>query len=71
MDIEGKLCHFLDDKGRLTAFPAKRKMKLYALVFLASKFLPDTQYTEKAVNDLINRYTAFQDPAPLRRELCD
>ena len=31
------LKNFLDGNGVLTAFPAKRKMKLYALCYLAEK----------------------------------
>ena len=35
MELEHILRNFLDGNGKLTAFPAKRKMKLYALLYLA------------------------------------
>lgn len=37
-EISYTLRNFLDSAGRLTAFPAKRKMKLYALVYLSGVF---------------------------------
>ena len=40
-----RLENFLDAENRLTAFPAKRKMKLQALVYLAGKFEKDKRYT--------------------------
>ena len=57
-----QLRNFLDEEGRLTAFPAKRKMKHLALAYLAGKFQPGARYTEKEINQLL-------DPATLRREL--
>lgn len=60
---------FLDESGRLTAFPAKRKKKLHALVFLSQKFEPDRVYSEKEVNELLCSWHTFNDPATLRREL--
>lgn len=60
---------FLDGNGRLTAFPAKRKMKLYALMYLSEKFEKDRSYTEKEVNALLCEWHTFGDPATLRREL--
>lgn len=65
------LKNFLDDEGRLIKFPAKRKMKLYALFFLAQAFEADREYTEKEVNALLNERHTFADPATLRRELFD
>ena len=66
-----ELKNFLNADGRLTAFPAKRKMKVYALIFLADKFEAGRTYTEKEVNDLLNEWHTFGDPATLRRELYD
>ncbi len=63
------LKNFLDSEGRLTAFPAKRKMKLHALIFLSQKFEKGRTYTEKEVNELLCRWHTFCDPATLRREL--
>lgn len=62
---------FLDDSGRLTALPAKRKMKLHAFIYLSDKFIKGKVYTEKEVNALINEWHTYGDPVTLRRELCD
>ena len=48
-----QLRNFLDEEGRLTAFPAKRKMKHLALAYLAGKFQPGARYTEKEINQLL------------------
>lgn len=69
MDLKTKLVNFLDSSGRLIAFPAKRKMKLYALAYLADKFESEKAYTEKEVNALLEQWHTFGDPATLRREL--
>ena len=63
------LKNFLDADHKLIQFPAKRKMKLQALFYLASKFDKEKVYTEKEVNDLLNQWHTFGDPATLRREL--
>ena len=60
---------FLDSQGKLKAFPAKRKKKLSALVYLAGKFEQGKTYTEQEVNELLNQWHLFGDPATLRREL--
>lgn len=62
---------FLDGAGRLTALPAKRKMKLHAFVYLSEKFVAGRVYTEREVNALLNEWHTYGDPVTLRRELCD
>lgn len=64
-----ELERFLDSQHRLKQFPAKRKMKLLALDYLAKKFEPGRIYTEKQVNELLELWHTFKDPATLRREL--
>lgn len=64
-----ELKNFLDADGRLNAFPAKHKMKVYALIFLADKLEKGRVYTEKEINDALNEWHTFGDPATLRREL--
>lgn len=71
MEPEKILKNFLNDAGKLTAFPAKRKMKLYALLFLAQKIAPDREYTEREINEILLSWHTFSDPATLRRELYD
>ena len=63
------LMPFMDQEGRLTALLAKHKKKLMALWYLAGKIEADRQYTEPEINDLLDEWTRFHDPATLRREL--
>lgn len=67
--MNGILQSFLDENGRLTAYPSKRKMKLYALIYIAEKIEKDMVYTEKEINSLLDKWHTFNDPATLRREL--
>ena len=60
---------FLNEKGQLTHLPAKRKKQLAALYYLSSKFAEGQDYTEAQVNDLLDCWTTFHDPATLRREM--
>lgn len=60
---------FLDENGRLTAYPSKRKMKLYAMIYLAEKIEKDRIYSEREINEVLNEWHTFGDPATLRREL--
>lgn len=71
MELQQLLKNFLNNDGQLTAFPSKRKMKFYALMYLAPNFKAETKYTEKEVNEIINRHITFNDAATLRREMYD
>ena len=71
MDLTHILRNFLDRDGKLTAFPAKRKMKIYCLFYLAQKFEPEKDYTEQEINNVLLDWHTFADPATLRRELYD
>ena len=71
MELTHILRNFLDANGKLTAFPAKRKMKLYALLYLSQKISADTDFTEREINDILLNWHTFADPATLRRELYD
>ena len=62
---------FMDSQGRLRLFPARRKLKIRCLVYLAAKFEAGRVYTEREVNELLTRWHTFGDPATLRRELYD
>ncbi len=55
--------------GQLTQIPMRQKKKLVILRWLASKFQPDTLYTEREVNAIIT--PVHQDFATLRRDLVD
>lgn len=71
MELTHILRNFLNDDGKLTAFPAKRKMKVYCLFYLAQKFEAEKDYTEKEINNVLLDWHTFADPATLRRELYD
>lgn len=62
---------FLNEAGRLTALPVKKRKRLPALYYLSEKFESNRDYSELEVNDILDSATAFHDPATLRRELCD
>ena len=64
-----ELGHFLDAQERLKQLPARRKMKLKAIAYLAGKFEAEKPYAEREVNEVLNRWHTFGDPATLRREL--
>lgn len=68
-NFESTLAPFLNSGGRLVLLPAKNKKKLYALWYIWGKFSFNRDYSEKEVNDTINEWTTFLDPATLRREL--
>lgn len=68
-DMTEILKNFLDESGRLTAYPSKRKKKLYALIYIAEKIEKGKGYTEKEINAALNKWHTFNDPATLRREL--
>lgn len=71
MELAYILRNFLDENGKLTAFPAKRKMKIYCLFYLTQKFDEGKDYTEREINDILLDWHTFADPATLRRELYD
>lgn len=56
-------------RGRLIAFPAKRKNRLSVLAVLAETFHLNQEYTEDEVNRLLLRY--YDDYCTLRRALVD
>lgn len=61
--------NFLNEAGQVTAFPAKRNMKMVVLLYLSEKFEKGRIYTEKEVNALLDQWHTFNDCATLRREL--
>ena len=69
--ITEQIGRFLAEDGRINAFPSKTKSKILVLAYLATKFEPGKQYSEKEVNAIIERWHAFGDYFMLRRELCD
>ena len=71
LDQPAALRPFLDRDGLVTDWPAKRKGQQAVLEYLVSKFALDEHYTEAEVNDLLNQWHTYNDPAYLRRSLAD
>ena len=65
-ELKKILRNFLDAQGRLTSFPARRKMKIYALLYLTGIFDAEKEYTEREINEILLRKHTFSDPAALR-----
>ncbi len=63
---------YIDAQGKFDRYPGKRqKIKQnYMLQLLASHFTPGRVYTEMEVNQILNAYHSFNDPASLRRFMC-
>lgn len=68
-DALSDLSPFFDQDGRLLSLPAKHRKKLLALWYLSGKLEGRRQYTEAELNELLDAWTRFHDPATLRREL--
>lgn len=60
---------YINEDGKLDRMPGKKqKKKLEAMLnYLAIKFEFGKKYSEIQVNEIINKETAFKDPATLRR----
>lgn len=66
-----ELKSFLDAEGRLKQWPAKQKLQLLALPVFAEAIPVGRRFTEREINELLNQYHTFGDPALLRRLLRD
>jgi DNA-binding HxlR family transcriptional regulator len=71
VDLRADVRRFLNANGRLVSWPAKRKDQLPVLAYLATRFEPGREYSEKEVNALLNQWHDYNDPAILRRSLYD
>lgn len=71
MDKYLPLQTFMDESGKIQQFPGKRRKKIVTLMleYLSEKFEKGTTYTEIEVNEILNTYHSFNDPAILRRLL--
>ena len=69
MDLILELKNYLDSDQRLKLYPSKRRYKILALFYLATKFEENIKYTEKQINEILNKYHSFNDSCLLRREL--
>jgi hypothetical protein len=62
---------FVNDDGRLTQWPVRRKVQLMAIAYLATKFETGREYREREVNEVLVEWHTFGDWALLRRLLFD
>lgn len=62
---------FLDDTGRIKQIPVPNRTKVPVLKYLAEKFEPGRDYSEKEVNRIIDVWHTFNDYFILRRLLID
>lgn len=71
--IPKTLTPFLDEQGRLTAWPARKRraVQLAALRHIAQAIDPAREYDEKGINQLIAERHTFEDNALLRREMVE
>lgn len=69
--MERAIRGFLDAEGRLKQYPARRKPRLLALGYLASKLEADRRYTERELGERLDAWHTFGDRCLLRRELYD
>lgn len=60
---------FMNEQMQLVALPAKYKKRLRAYYYLAAKLETGKKYTESELNDILNSWAVFGDPATLRREM--
>ena len=54
---------------QISRWPKKPSEKEFVIRFLSNMFLLDQIYTEKEVNDIIDKFHLFNDIPLLRREL--
>jgi len=59
------LSTFIDSAGRIIAFPAQEKKFLVLLRYVLHSFEPGVRYSEKQVNEILQRFN--DDTASLRR----
>ena len=60
---------FTDSEGRITAFPAQEKKYQVLLHYVLQAFEPGVRYTEKQVNEILQRFN--DDTASLRRGMIE
>lgn len=66
---DNNVIRFLDDVGRLKAWPSKQSNKEIAVEYLSTKFDKDKSYHEREVNEILKEWHTFSDWPLLRREL--
>lgn len=65
------ISRFLDTEGKVIRFPSKHAAKQAVVAYIAEKFEVGRDYTEREVNELLERWHTFGDLFLLRRSLVD
>lgn len=63
--------NFIDSTGKIKIWPSKKDLKVEVLKYVAGKFEYNCFYSEKEVNDIIEKYHTFGDYFLLRRGLIE
>jgi len=70
-DAANRALRQFDGAGRLARWPTKRALQILVLWGLWLQFDAKRRYTEREVNEVLNRHHAFGDHCLLRRELIE
>jgi hypothetical protein len=62
---------FLNESDQVKIWPKKHANKNLVLEYLIEKFDSEKVYSEKEVNEILNKWHTFQDWPLLRRSLVD
>lgn len=62
---------WFDADGRMTNWPAKRKIRALCLWVIWAQIPPRTEFTERTISDHLNSLTTFRDAAQIRRSLVE
>lgn len=65
------LHRFIDRDGLVTLWPRRERDREAVLDYVVSKLQRNHLYNEAEVNDLLNAWHTFQDPASIRRYMID
>lgn len=71
LDQPAELRKFLNDVGQIHRYPNKLNLQKLVIQYLSPKFDAEKKYSEKEVNELLNQWHTYKDPARLRRDLVD
>jgi len=69
--VNGSIFQFLDDEGRVKAWPAKRAVQKLVIEYVSGKFESGRVYSEKEVNATLLKWHTFGDYFILRRGLVE
>ena len=71
LDQPAELRKFLNEDGQIYKYPNKLQAQEMVIGYLVEKLEKGKKYSEKEMNELLNRWHTYKDPARLRRDLVD